>query len=103
MLSPSLGSNAVSLGVLLGTFMGGMCLGSLLLPRLVSASQHPVRVYPLLEAGIGVMGLVILFVLPYAGGLYPTIGGPGFGGLLARGLIADGPQPGCVALCRSRH
>ena len=32
-----IGSSAVSLGVLLGTFMGGMCLGSLLLPRLVSA------------------------------------------------------------------
>ena len=32
-----IGSSAVSLGVLLGTFMGGMCLGSLLLPRYVSA------------------------------------------------------------------
>ena len=40
-----IGSSAVSLGVLLGTFMGGMCLGSLLLPRLVSASWHPLRVY----------------------------------------------------------
>ena len=39
------GSSAVSLGVLLGTFMGGMCLGSLLLPRLVSATHHPLRVY----------------------------------------------------------
>ena len=29
-----IGSSAVSIGVLLGTFMGGMCLGSLLLPRL---------------------------------------------------------------------
>ena len=28
-----IGSSAVSLGVLLGTFMGGMCLGSLVLPR----------------------------------------------------------------------
>ncbi|HEX9563915.1 MAG TPA: fused MFS/spermidine synthase [Gemmatimonadaceae bacterium] len=88
MLSLSLGSSAISLGVLLGTFMGGMCLGSLLLPRFVTPSQHPVRIYALLEAGIGVMGLVILFVLPYAGGLYTTIGGPGFGGLLVRGLIA---------------
>ena len=88
MLSLSLGSSAISLGVLLGTFMGGMCLGSLLLPQFVPASRHPVRVYAQLEAGIGVMGLIILFVLPYAGGLYTTIGGPGFGGLLVRGLIA---------------
>ncbi len=88
MLSLSLGSSAISLGVLLGTFMGGMCLGSLLLPRFVKPSQHPVRIYALLEIGIGIMGLVILFILPYAGGLYTTIGGPGFGGLLIRGLIA---------------
>ena len=33
-----IGSSAVSLGVLLGTFMGGMCLGSLLLPRFVSSA-----------------------------------------------------------------
>ena len=81
MLSLSLGSSAISLGVLLGTFMGGMCLGSLLLPRFVKPDQHPVRVYALLELGIGVLGLLILFILPYAGGLYTTIGGPGFGGL----------------------
>ena len=31
-----IGSSAVSMAVLLGTFMGGMCLGSLLLPRLIS-------------------------------------------------------------------
>src|SRR6516162_3834292 len=30
-----IGSSAVSLGVLLATFMGGMCLGSLLIPRLI--------------------------------------------------------------------
>src|SRR5215469_14758556 len=44
-----IGSSAVSLGVLLGTFMGGMCLGSLLLPRFVSPNQHPLRIYALLE------------------------------------------------------
>src|SRR5438128_2911890 len=56
-----IGSTAVSLGVLLGTFMGGMCLGSLLLPRLISSSRHPLRVYALLELGIGVIGIGILF------------------------------------------
>src|SRR4051812_9227777 len=39
-----IGSSAVSLGVLLGTFMGGMCLGSLALPRLVSPRLHPLGV-----------------------------------------------------------
>src|SRR6478752_3147848 len=64
-----IGSSAVSLGVLLGTFMGGMCLGSLALPRLVSARRHPLRVYALLELGIGIIGILILFVMPYVGEL----------------------------------
>ena len=38
-----IGSSAVSLGVLLGTFMGGMCLGSIVLPQLISARRHPLR------------------------------------------------------------
>ena len=46
------GSSAVSLGVLLATFMGGMCLGSLALPRMVGAGRHPLRVYAILEAGM---------------------------------------------------
>ena len=36
-----IGSSSVSLGVLLGTFMGGMCLGSYLLPRYVGVRHHP--------------------------------------------------------------
>src|SRR5438477_12960596 len=50
-----IGSTAVSLCVLLGTFMGGLCLGSVALPRLVSPRRHPLRVYALLELGIGVI------------------------------------------------
>ena len=40
-----IGSSAVSLAVLLGTYMGGLCLGSLALPRLIAARYHPLRVY----------------------------------------------------------
>ncbi|HEY8268872.1 MAG TPA: hypothetical protein VIG34_09455, partial [Xanthobacteraceae bacterium] len=40
-----IGSSAISLGVLLGTFMGGMCLGSLALPYLISPRFHPLKVY----------------------------------------------------------
>src|SRR5437868_7211359 len=60
-----IGSTAVSLGVLLGTFMGGMCAGGLLLPRLVSPRRHPLRVYALLELGIGAVGLAVLFGMPF--------------------------------------
>ena len=54
LLSLIVGSSAISLGVLLATFMGGMCIGSLGLPRVISIREHPLRVYALLEAGIGV-------------------------------------------------
>ena len=50
-----IGSSAVSMGVLLGTFMGGMCLGSLFLARVISPREHPLRVYAYLELGIGAL------------------------------------------------
>lgn len=59
-----IGATAVSLGTLLATFMGGMCAGSLLLPRFVPPTRHPLRVYALLEAGIAVFGVLILFAVP---------------------------------------
>src|SRR2546426_7694453 len=59
-----IGVSTVSLGILLGTFMGGMCLGSLLFPRLVSRNHHPLRVYAMMELAIGVIGLAILFGMP---------------------------------------
>jgi spermidine synthase len=88
LLSLVIGSSAVSLGVLLGTYMGGMCLGSLAFARFVPAREHPLRVYALLEAGIALSALLILFGLPYAGGLYAAIGGMGAWGLLLRGLLS---------------
>src|ERR1700687_1981306 len=65
-----IGSSAISLGVLLGTFMGGMCLGSLVLPRVISARHHPLRVYAFLELGIGAIGLLVLIGMPVVHGLY---------------------------------
>jgi spermidine synthase len=82
------GSSAVSVGVLLGTFMGGMCLGSLLLPRLVPARRHPLRVYAALELAIGLLGIVLLFAMPLVGRVYTAWGGYGIGGFLLRGLVA---------------
>src|SRR5262247_1402896 len=70
MLQLVIGLTTVSLGVLLGTFMGGMCLGSLLLPRLISASQHPLRVYAMLELAIGVLAILIHVGMPLVAGIY---------------------------------
>ena len=63
-----IGSSAVSMGVLLGTFMGGMCLGSLFLARVDLAARASARVYAYLELGIGVFGLLLLFGMPLLGG-----------------------------------
>ena len=83
-----IGSSAVSMGVLLGTFMGGMCLGSLLLARLVARRQHPLRVYALLELGIGACGLLILFGIPIVNGVYSAWAGSGVTGIFLRAFAA---------------
>ena len=82
-----IGSSAVSLGVLLGTYMGGMCLGSLLLSRVISRREHPLRVYGLLELGIGVFGVAVLFVIPLLNGIYTAAVGDGLPSILLRGLV----------------
>lgn len=89
LLQLTIGSSAVSLGVLLGTFMGGMCLGSLLLPRWISAAHHPLKVYAYLELGIGLIGLLVLFGMPLLSGVYTAWGGSGVTGLLFRGVAAS--------------
>jgi len=72
-----IGSSAVSIGLLLAAYMGGLCLGSAALPRLVSSKRHPLRVYACLELGIAAFGIAILLGLPALSHLY-----------LARGIIA---------------
>src|ERR1700744_623607 len=72
MLQFVIGSSAISLGVLLGTFMGGMCLGSLGLARWISPRAHPLRIYAALELGIALLAIVILFGTPVIGALYST-------------------------------
>ena len=79
-----IGSSAASIAVLLGTFMGGMCLGSIALPRIISARQHPLRVYALLELGTGAFGFAVLFGLPWVQHLYTASIGHGLPGILLR-------------------
>ncbi len=88
MLQLIIGSSGVSLGVLLGTFMGGMCLGSFWLPRVIPPRLHPLRVYAVLELGIGILGILVLFGMPFIGRLYTMLGGHGPLGILLRGLFS---------------
>ncbi|HWK09038.1 MAG TPA: fused MFS/spermidine synthase, partial [Vicinamibacterales bacterium] len=83
-----IGSSAVSMGVLRGTFMGGMCLRSLLLPRYVGRTQHPLRVYAVLEFGIAACGLLILFGMPIVNSAYSHLAGAGITGIVMRGVFA---------------
>ncbi len=83
-----IGSSAVSLGLLLAFYMGGLCLGSMAFARLVSTRFDARHVYALLELGIGAFGILALFGVPLIGRIY--LAGPtdGLAGLVFRGVIA---------------
>ena len=84
-----IGSTAISLGVLLATFMGGLCLGSLTLPRILSAQkQHPLRVYAKVELGIALCGVLVLFAMPLLDGVYTAAVGHGMPAILLRAVIS---------------
>jgi spermidine synthase len=87
LLQLAIGSTAVSLGILLATYMGGLCLGSILLPRM-RRPEHPLRVYAALEAGIGACGILALLLIPLVGRVYFAWAPHGLGGMLVRGVVA---------------
>jgi spermidine synthase len=82
-----IGSSGVSLGVLLATYMGGMCLGSLAYARVVPEDRRPLRIYAFIEAGIGICGLAVLFGLPALDRFYAAHAGHGLAGILTRALL----------------
>jgi spermidine synthase len=83
-----IGSSAVSLGVLLATFMGGLCAGSLALPRLKWAQRlHPLRVYARVEFGIAAFGVLVLFLMPLFDSVYSAAVGHGLPAMLLRALV----------------
>ena len=83
-----IGSSAVSLAVLLGTFMGGMCAGSLLLARYVSRARHPLAVYAVLEALIAVCGAVLIVLMPLVSRVYTAVDGGGSVSVVLRALMS---------------
>ena len=83
-----IGATGISLGVLLGTFMGGMFLGSLLLPKVVPLSAHPLRVYAAIEAGIGVVAVLLHFTMPLVSHAYVSAVPLGLPSILLRAALA---------------
>src|SRR3984885_8339296 len=80
--------SAISLAILLAAYMGGLCLGSAIFSRVVSSRYHPLRVYAVLELGIGLLGVLVLFGVPLVGRLYLVGATQGMFGLVLRGLVA---------------
>ena len=81
-----IGSSSISIAALLMSFMGGIGLGSVALPRLVPRSWHPLRVYAGLELATGIIGLILLVALPGLQTVYLAAVGYGLGGVLLRAV-----------------
>jgi spermidine synthase len=87
MLQLAIGSTSVSLGFLLAAYMGGLCLGSIGLPRL-RTKRHPLQIYAFLELGIAALGLLVLAGLPLVDRIYVAGAEHGMPGMLLRGCIS---------------
>jgi spermidine synthase len=87
LLPLAIGSTSVSLGILLAAFMGGLCIGSLWLPR-VLPQRHPLQIYAALELGIGVCAILVQFGLPFLNRIYITGAEHGLPGMLLRATLA---------------
>ena len=83
-----IGSSAVSLAVLLATFMGGLCAGSLLLPHVLTPRAHPLRVYAALELGIATCGILALIGMPLIDRVYVAAVGHGVPAMFFRAIVA---------------
>jgi spermidine synthase len=88
LLRLAIGSSGISIAILLASFMGGLCIGSLLLPRMVPPSRHPFRVYATLELLIGAFGALLLVLLPAISRVYLSLTGHGFDSVLLRAALA---------------
>ena len=87
LLPLAIGSTSVSLGILLAAFMGGLCIGSVWLPR-VLPQCHPLQIYAALELGIGVCAILVQFGLPFLNRIYITGAEHGLPGMLLRATLA---------------
>jgi spermidine synthase len=82
-----IGSSAMSLAVLLGTFMGGMCAGSILLTTFVSRARHPLDVVARLEGLIGICGAALVVLMPLVSRLYTAVDGGGQASVALRAMM----------------
>ncbi len=91
--------------VSLAVFFGGLCIGSLVVPRW-KITLPPLKLYAYLEAGLAIFGLLLLLLLPLTGpiGLSPPaiFMGASFAAVARRadaGLLSGGAAAGAALGC----
>ncbi len=72
-----LGNTGQAHAILLATFMGGLAMGAWLFGRRADRSARPLRLYGMLEVGVGVLALLFPTLLDLAGSLYVSVGSVG--------------------------
>ncbi|HEX3880261.1 MAG TPA: fused MFS/spermidine synthase, partial [Bryobacteraceae bacterium] len=87
LLQLSIGSTTVSMGFLLASFMGGLCIGSVGFARLNLSGRHPLKIYAAIEAGIAICGLFVITCLPVLDKIYFAGAAHGILGMITRGLL----------------
>jgi spermidine synthase len=74
MLGFAFGTTTEAIGTVLAVFFGGMALGNALAARGLGRVERPLRLYALLELGIGAFALLSLPLLQRLDGLYGWVG-----------------------------
>ena len=87
-LQLAIGSTSVSLGVLLATFMGGLCIGSTFFPRMRILKGHPLRTYAYIELSIAALAVMVQFSMPFINRVYFAGASSGLPNMLLRGVVA---------------
>ena len=67
------GASHQAIATVVAAFMGGLALGSIVLGRLADRVRHPLRLYALLELGIGLSAAALPFALSLANEAYVSL------------------------------
>ena len=72
-LTTILGNTVYAVSIVLSAFMAGLSIGSLVAGRYLDARKNPLKIYAVLEIGIGIAGFCLTLVLNQTGPLYVWI------------------------------
>ncbi|TAK08492.1 hypothetical protein EPO44_02570, partial [bacterium] len=70
MLIQTFGSSAYAVATVLAAFMAGLALGSYVFGRLANGAKNLLRLYGILELGVGIYGLLVPFLFKTTRGIY---------------------------------